>query len=42
MSKEKEGRMELRHEPDPGVRTIFYVVFSIAVVYLVVMMWGTL
>lgn len=42
MSKENEGRTELRHEPEPGFRTIFYVVFSIAVFYLVVIMWGAL
>jgi len=42
MNKEKEGRTELRHEPEPGYRTIFYIVFSIAVLYLVAIMWGTL
>jgi hypothetical protein len=42
MNKEKEGGTELRHEPEPGHGTIFYIVFSIAVLYLVVIMWGTL
>lgn len=42
MNKEKEGRTELRHEPEPGYRTIFYIVFAIAVLYLVVIMWRTL
>ncbi len=42
MNKEKEGRTELRHEPERGYRTIFYIVFAIAVFYLVVIMWGTL
>ncbi len=42
MNKEKEGRTELRHEPEPGYRTIFYIVFSIAVLYLVVIMAATL
>ena len=42
MNREIEGRIELRHEPEPGYSTIFYIVFSIAVLYLVVIMWGTL
>lgn len=41
MNKGKDGSTELRHEPEPGYRTIFYIVFSIAVLYLVVIMWGT-
>jgi hypothetical protein len=41
MNQEKEGRTELRHEPEPGYSTIFYTVFSIAVLYLVVIMWRT-
>ncbi|MGH7230930.1 MAG: hypothetical protein ACREJU_06150 [Nitrospiraceae bacterium] len=40
MSQVKEGRTELRHDPEPGYGTIFYLVFGIAVVYLVVMLWG--
>jgi hypothetical protein len=42
MSKEKEGRIDLRHEPEPGYSTIFYIVFSIAVLYLVIIMAATL
>ena len=42
MNKEKEGRTELTHEPEPGYRTIFYVVFFIAVLYLVVIMGAAL
>jgi hypothetical protein len=42
MNKEKEGRTELRLEPEPGYRTIFYIVFSISVLYLVVIMAATL
>ena len=38
MNKEREGKTDHRHEPEPGFRTIFYVVFSIAVFYLVVIM----
>jgi len=26
--------MELKHEPEPGYRTAFYIVLAIAVVYL--------
>ncbi|MGH7227957.1 MAG: hypothetical protein ACREIH_01980 [Nitrospiraceae bacterium] len=40
MKQEKGGKRELRHEPEPGYQTIFYVVFGIAVVYLVVTLWG--
>lgn len=40
MNQEKEGKTELRHEPVPGYRTIFYIVLGMAVVYLVVMLWG--
>ena len=42
MSQAKEGRTEPRQEPEPGFTTIFYVVFSIAVVYLVVILWGNM
>jgi len=34
MKKEHQELMELKHEPEPGYRTIFYIVLSIAVVYL--------
>ncbi len=34
MNKEKEGKTELRHEPEPGYRTIFYIVLSASILYL--------
>jgi hypothetical protein len=34
MNKEKEGRTELRHEPEPGYSRIFYIVLSVAILYL--------
>jgi len=30
----KEEKMELRHEPVPGYRPVFYTVLTVAVVYL--------
>jgi len=42
MNQEKEGKPELRHEPEPGYRRIFYVVFFMAVLYLVIIMGATL
>jgi putative component of toxin-antitoxin plasmid stabilization module len=36
MNKEMEGRTELRHEPEPGYRRIFYIVLSVAILYLCV------
>lgn len=42
MNQEKDGRTELRHEPEPGYRMIFHVVFLIAVVYLAIIMAATL
>jgi hypothetical protein len=39
MKKETEERTELSHEPEPGYRAIFYAVFSIAVLYLLII-WG--
>ena len=39
MNKEREGREELSHEPEPGYGAIFYAVFFIAIVYLV-MIWA--
>lgn len=41
MSKEKEGRADLTHESEPGYKTIFYVVFLIAALYLIVIMAAT-
>ena len=32
--KHKEELMELRHEPVPGYRPVFYVTFFVGVVYL--------
>lgn len=34
MKKEHEELMELRHEPVPGYKKIFYVIFAIGVSYL--------
>ena len=34
MNEEQEVKTELRHEPVPGYRRIFYIVLSIAVLYL--------
>ena len=42
MNREKEGKTELKHEPDPGYTRIFYVVFFIAVLYLVIVLGATL
>ena len=28
--------MELKHEPEPGYRTVFYITLTIAVLYLVI------
>ncbi len=36
MNNEKEGKTELRHEAEPKYRTIFYIVFSAAILYLCV------
>jgi hypothetical protein len=38
MSREKERGTELRHEPEPGYKTIFYIVFFVAVLYLLIIM----
>lgn len=38
MNKKEEEKTELRHEPEPKYRTIFYIVFLVAVLYLVVIM----
>ena len=42
MNKEKEEKTELTHEPEPGYKTIFYIVFVIAVLYLVIIMGAAL
>ena len=34
MEKEQEEITELKHEPEPGYRTIFYIVLAIGVLYL--------
>ena len=34
MKKEHQEIMELKHEPEPGYRTAFYIVLTIAVIYL--------
>lgn len=38
MNKDKEGRTDLGHEPELEYKNIFYIVFSIAVLYLVIIM----
>ena len=38
MNEKKEGITEHGHEPEPGYRTIFYIVFLVAVLYLVIIM----
>lgn len=34
MNRESEEIMELRHEPVPGYKTAFYIIFAIGVLYL--------
>ncbi len=34
MKKEKEELMELRHEPVPGYKKFFFIVFAVGVLYL--------
>lgn len=36
MKKEHKEVMELKHEPEPGYRTVFYIALTIAVLYLVI------
>lgn len=34
MKEEKEEIMELSHEPVPGYKKIFYIVFAVGILYL--------
>jgi hypothetical protein len=34
MKKEDEELMELKHDAEPGYRTFFYIVMTVAVLYL--------
>lgn len=36
MNHEREGEAELKHEPEPGYRRILYIVFSVAILYLLI------
>ena len=36
MKKEDEELMELKHEAEPGYKTLFYIAITVAVLYLVV------
>lgn len=41
-SDEIEGKMELSHEPTPGYRTIFFIAFTVGVLYLGFILFKTL
>jgi hypothetical protein len=41
MNKEHEEVMELKHEPDPGYRTVFYIVLAAASLYLAIIFLKT-
>jgi hypothetical protein len=36
MKKEDEELMKLKHDPEPGYRTYFYIAITVAVLYLAV------
>ena len=38
MKKDDEELMELKHEAEPGYRTYFYIVITVAVLYLAVIL----
>jgi hypothetical protein len=42
MKKEGEELMELSHEPVPGYKKVFYIVMTVATIYLVVIMFNTI
>jgi hypothetical protein len=42
MEKEREEIKELKHEPVPGYRTVFYIVLTIAALYLAVIILKTI
>jgi hypothetical protein len=41
-TEEIEGKMELSHDPVPGYRTIFFVAFTVGVLYLGFILFKTL
>jgi hypothetical protein len=38
MTEQHDEIMELKHEPEPGYRTAFYIVFSAATLYLAIIL----
>ena len=36
MKKEDEELMELKHDPEPGYRTYFYIAITVAILYLAI------
>ena len=41
-TEEIEGKMELSHKPTPGYRTIFFITFTVSVLYLGFILFKTL
>lgn len=42
MEKEHKEIMELKHEPEPGYRTVFYIVMAVASLYLAIILLRTI
>jgi hypothetical protein len=42
MKKEGEELMELSHEPVPGYKKAFYIVMTIAIIYIAVILFNTI
>ncbi|MDI6722625.1 MAG: hypothetical protein QMD97_03640 [Candidatus Aenigmarchaeota archaeon] len=42
MEKEHDEIMELKHDPEPGYRTIFYIVIAAAGLYLAIILLKTI
>ncbi len=42
MKKQREEKKELTHEPAAGYKTVFYIVLSIAALYLAVILLKTI
>jgi hypothetical protein len=42
MKNENDEIMELKHEPEPGYRTIFYIVMAVASLYLAIIFLKTI
>jgi len=42
MSKEPSEKMELRHDPVPGYRPIFFITLAVGVIYLALIFYSTL